>query len=270
MRSLLFTAICLLGCLTIVIVACQPDDPPTIPRTGSLAITFDNVVGNQDLQLNSGTYQNAAGEQFSVSLLNYFVSNIRLQRANGTEYIVPQDSSYFLVREAEPASQTITLKEVPTGNYVSMSYVLGVDSLRSTMDISRRTGVLSPAGGMNGGMYWDWNSGYIFFKLEGTSPQAPIDPTGARRFQYHVGLFGGYDTRTLNNLRTITVPFGATQPLIQEGQTTRIGLKADVQKVFGGTTPVRIAQNSTVMVSPFSATIATNYASMFQYVPQTN
>jgi hypothetical protein len=123
---------------------------------------------------------------------------------------------------------------------------------------------------MNGGMYWDWNSGYIFFKLEGTSPQAPLDPTGARRFQYHVGLFGGYDTRTLNNLRTITVPFGATQPLVQEGQTTQIGIKADVLKVFSGTTPVRIAQNSTVMVSPFSATIASNYASMFQYVPQTN
>jgi len=270
MRSLLFTALCLLGCLTIVLVACKPDEPPTIPRTGSLVIGFDNVAGNQDLQLNTGVYRNAAGEQFSVSLLNYFVSNIRLQRANGTDYIVPQDSSYFLIREADPASQRITLRDVPTGNYVSMTYVLGVDSLRSTLDISRRTGVLAPAGGMNGGMYWDWNSGYIFFKLEGTSPQAPLDPTGARRFQYHVGLFGGYDTRTLNNLRTITVPFGATQPLVQEGQTTQIGIKADVLKVFSGTTPVRIAQNSTVMVSPFSATIASNYASMFQYVPQTN
>lgn len=54
------------------------------PATGSMQLRFDNVVGNQDLELTKGVYTNAAGEQFSVTKLAYFVSNIRLQRADGT------------------------------------------------------------------------------------------------------------------------------------------------------------------------------------------
>jgi hypothetical protein len=267
MRRTFLCTLLVIGSLTVGFLACQRNEGAT-PATGSLAITFNNVVGSQDLALNTGTYQNAAGEQFTVALLNYFVSNIRLKRADGSEYVVPQDSSYFLIREADPASQVVTLRSVPVGDYTSLTYMIGVDSLRSTMDISRRKGVLEPAGTTNSGMYWDWNSGYIFFKLEGTSPQAPVDPTGTPRFQYHVGLFGGYDTKTLNNLRTPTVSFGSNTVSVQAAQTTPISLKADVLRVFDGKTQVSIAKNSTVMVSPYSANLADNYAQMFQFVPQ--
>ena len=68
----------------------QPD-----PDTGTLQLTFDNVVGNQDCSWLRVAYTNSSGEKFGVSLLNYFVSNIRLQRSDGSTYTVPQDSSYF-------------------------------------------------------------------------------------------------------------------------------------------------------------------------------
>ncbi|GAB3554629.1 MbnP family protein [Spirosoma fluminis] len=267
MRQTFLFALMLFGSVTVGFLACHRNDAAT-PAMGSLVLTFDNVVGNQDLALNTGTYQNTAGEQFTVSRLNYFVSNIRLKRTDGSDYVVPQDSSYFLVQEADPASQVVTVRNVPVGDYTGITYLIGVDSLRSTMDISRRKGVLEPAGGHNAGMYWDWNSGYIFFKLEGTSPQAPADPSGSRIFQYHIGLFGGYDTKTLNNLRTATVPFTNNVVAIQAGQTTPVAIKADILRVFDGATRVSIAQNPLAMVSPFSATIANNYTQMFQYVAQ--
>jgi hypothetical protein len=242
----------------------QPPDPDT----GTMQLAFDNVVGSQDLALTTGQYTNAVGEPFGVTVLNYFVSNIRLQRTDGTQYVVPQDSSYFLIRESDPLSQTLTLHQVPTGVYTGVTYLLGVDSLRSTLDISSRKGVLEPGGGHNGGMYWDWNSGYIFFKLEGISPQIAADPTGEKRFQFHVGLFGGYDTKTINNLRTVTVPFGTNSVQLGVGQKAKVTIQADILTVFDGPTRVSIAANPTVMVSPYSATIANNYARMFRFSSQ--
>ena len=71
---------------------------------GKIVIEFDNRIGEEDLQLNT-EYINASGEKFAVSRLNYFISNIRLIKEDGTEFAVPQDSSYFLIKEDVPESQ---------------------------------------------------------------------------------------------------------------------------------------------------------------------
>lgn len=99
-------------------------------------VEFDNVIGGVNLQLNTGSYTNASGETFKVSLLNYYISNIKLQNADGTTYTVPRDSSYFLIKEENP-SQLITLRDIPAGNYTGISFVLGVDSLKSTAPVQR-------------------------------------------------------------------------------------------------------------------------------------
>lgn len=252
--------------LTTGFLACDTADPQAV-RSGQFVLSFDNVAGGQDLQLGTGTYRNASGESFTPTTLSYFVSNIRLTRTNGTDYVVPQDSSYFLVRENDPTTQRITLRNVPFGDYKAVSFVLGVDSLRSTMEIGRRTGVLDPAGDHNGanGMYWSWNSGYIFMKLEGTSPSAPTNATGQNAFRYHIGFFGGYNTRTLNNLKAITLLFGSDVAPVDPSRVPTVQIRADVLKVFDGPTLLSIKANPEVMVSPLSANIAANYAQMFSY-----
>ena len=195
------------------------------------------------------------------------MSNIKLTRTDGSQYVVPVDSSYFLVKEDIPTSQTITLTNVPTGDYKSVSFVIGVDSLRSTMDIGKRTGVLDPAGDLTSanGMYWSWNSGYIFLKLEGTSPSAPKDATGLNIFRYHIGFFGGRDTRTINNLKTVPVIFNGEVATVLPKQRPTITIQADVLKLFDGPATVSIAKNPEVMVSDYSATVANNYAQMMRY-----
>jgi len=83
-------------------------------------LTFDNVVGSTDLVLNTGSYTNSSKESFSVTTFNYYVSNIRLLKADGSSYTIPQDSSYFMVRENQPATQTISLNQVPYGEYTGV------------------------------------------------------------------------------------------------------------------------------------------------------
>lgn len=248
--------------LTVGFLACDTPDPLA---TGSLTLTFTNQIGSQPLTLNTQTYQNAAGESFTVSKFNYFVSNIRLRRDDGSEYVYPQDISYFLVEAERPASQTITLANVPKGNYTGMTLLLGVDSLRSLADISQRTGVLDPGLNTHDPMYWEWNSGYIFVKLEGTSPAAPAAQNNG--FLYHIGGFGGglNGKKTINNLRTITIPFSTDRVAVQPGATPVVQITTDVAKVFNGPTQLSIAAHPGVMFEDYSKNIADNMAQMMRY-----
>jgi hypothetical protein len=126
--------------------------------------------------------------------------------------------------------------------------------------------VLDPSAGMDAGMYWGWNSGYIFFKMEGASAAAPVDPSGQHKFRYHIGGFGGYSAATINNIKTITIDLNAGGiPKVRQGREANVHLMVDVLKLFNGTTNISIATNPTVMFSDFSVKVANNYASMFSH-----
>ncbi|MFN8349748.1 MAG: MbnP family protein [Spirosomataceae bacterium] len=235
-------------------------------KTGSLTLQFHNKVGNEEVVLKDKQYTNAVGEQFNITFLQYYVSNLRLLRKDGSEYIVPQDDSYFLIRQQLPETQSVTLHHIPKGDYVGLSFVIGVDSLRSASDVSKRKGCLD-VGGDGKEMYWAWNSGYIFVKMEGTSPQIPL--TGNRKepiFLYHIGLFGGMgEKKTLNNIKVANLSFGKEKVKIKTDKNTAIGIKTDVSQLFTGSVNVSLAVNPTVMAGPYSAKIADNYAGMFSY-----
>jgi hypothetical protein len=184
-----------------------------------------------------------------------------LTKADGTIYTIPQDSCYFLIDESDESTHKPDLS-VPEGEYKTISFLLGVDSLRSTRDISQRTGVLDPTT-VGGDMYWSWNSGYVFFKLEGNS--AASTSVGGS-FIYHIGGFGGYQTPTINNLRTITLDLAARgTPQVKSGKETNIHLMVDVLYVFTGNANVSIAAHPMSMFDDYSITIANNYAAMFSH-----
>lgn len=252
--------------LALLATACKKEKVmPTGNELAPLSVEFDNIVGGTNLYLNSTTYRNAAGEDYTVSLLQYYISNFKFYKADGTEYIVPQDSSYFLIKESEPDTRFATFN-VPEGDYTKLVFTLGVDSLRSTMDIDRRTGVLDPSGGMDDGMYWGWNSGYIFFKFEGLSDAAPIDGSGQHKFRYHIGGFGGYSAPTINNIKEITIDLTtAGEARVRKDRSSNIHLMVDIGKVLGGKNTISIAENPTVMFSEFSTKIADNYVDMFTH-----
>ncbi len=260
----LFSIVVAASCLS----SCKKDDAPTPAgdaAKATLSIQFDNIAGDRNLQLNTGVYTNAAGEKFSVERLKYYITNISAKRADGETFTVPKDSSYFLVSEEDAASQFVKVK-VPEGEYMSVSFILGVDSLSSVMDIRKRTGVLDPSAGMDDGMYWEWNMGYIFFKMEGTSDEAPADPSGRHNFRYHIGGFGGYSAPTLNNIKTITVDLTAGGVArVRQGREANVHLMVDILKMFNGATNVSIAAHPSVMFGDFSTIIANNYTQMFYH-----
>ncbi|WP_031528250.1 MbnP family protein [Dyadobacter crusticola] len=241
-------------------LSCSNDDEPTV-ATGSVVVHFNNMVGNEDLALNSGNYINAAGEDFTVTKLNYYISNIKFTKADGSGFTVPKDSSYFLIREANEASQTIRINNVPVGNYTGIEYVVGIDSLKSIEEPENRKGILDIYTGPTNEetMYWNWNPGYIFLKMEGASDFAT---TSNGKYQYHIGGFGGRTAKTLNNLKNVKLNFNA-QATVTTSISPQVYIKADILKIFDGPIKLSIAKNSGVMYEPVSADIASNYGNMF-------
>ncbi len=234
-------------------------------RKGAIGLHFDNRAGSQDLVLNTQTYQNALGQDVNFSMFKYYISNIKLINKDGSTFTYPKDQSYFLVNEADATTQEIELDNVPEGDYTGVTFTIGVDSLKSTAPLAERTGVLDPAVGA-AGMYWMWNSGYIFMKMEGTSPSAPLDTaSGTRPFYYHIGLFGGYSTPTINNIKEVTVSFGSSVASVRQAKTSapEAHMYVDALKVLNGTTNINIANYPVVMANSYSANIANNYKEMF-------
>ena len=259
MRKILFYLLS----VTILLYSCKKDETPAYnPNVnGELSVEFDNIVGGADLQLNSGNYTNTVGENFKVSKLKYYVSNFVFTKKDGAVFTIPQAESYFLIDEENTSSRNAQFR-VPEGEYKTVSFLLGIDSLRSTMDISQRTGVLDPTAA-GGDMYWSWNSGYIFFKMEGSSPASP---EMGNMFMYHIGGFGGYSSPTLNNIKKITLDLtNRGMPQVKSGKQTNVHLMVDILKMFGGATTVSIATNPAVMFNEFSAGIANNYTAMFTH-----
>lgn len=262
----------------LVLLACKKkaDQAPEFVETNlaPFSVEFDNIVGDRTFSIDNtaGTYTNAAGEKFSISLLQYFISNLKVSTAEGKTYTVNPDSSYFMISGADKATRFAKVK-VPEGDYTRLTFTLGVDSLRSTMPVDKRTGVLDPAAGGGhelGGMYWGWNSGYIFFKYEGKSnviaDDTSGDPTGKKQFKYHIGGFGGYSAPTINNIKTITIELNqAGIAKVRKDRKSNVHLFVDVMKVFNGKNAFSIAQHPNVMFSDYSVGIAANLTEMFKH-----
>lgn len=223
----------------------------------TVTVRFNNLFNGTPLEFGKH-YKTPLGDSAKFSTLNYFISNIKLVKPNGELYAVPQDSSYFLLKQTTDASASIQLNNVPAGNYTGIKFTIGVDSIRNTMDVAYRTGSLD-VGGAARGMYWVWNSGYIFFKLEGTT----INEVSALRksFRYHIGGYGGYETKSINNIKSKEFSFANME--IGLNKKPIIDISVSIDQFFNAITPIRILEHPSVMSGNFSGKIAENYATIF-------
>ncbi len=232
--------------------------PPKENTNGKLILRFNNFFNNEAVEFGK-EYTNAHGEKLTLKTLNYFISNIKLIKKDGSEYIVPQDSSYFLIKQSDSTTRQIELTNLPSGKYTGISFMVGIDSARNTMDVSKRTGALD-VGGVARGMYWAWNSGYIFFKMEGKSPV--IHDSLSNNFYYHIGGFGGFQSKTINNIRTKSFSFEKSISL--KKKIPMVNVDVDVATLFNYKTPVTLSENSNVMWGELSVKISENYISGFK------
>jgi hypothetical protein len=228
---------------------CQkPFEPEAAEQTGTIKITFVNTVKGTPMVLNSSTYSNPFAELYTISKLKYYVSNIGVSSVSGT---FAEPESYHLTDASKPSSLSFSFK-APTDIFVSLSFMLGVDSLRNVS--GAQTGALDPTNDM----FWTWSTGYIMAKFEGNSPSSS---QVNNKVEYHIGGFMGPD----NVLRNISLPFPAGKVLdIREGKTSEIVIETDFDKWWQTPNDIKITVDP-VCTTPgaLAKKIADNYSKMF-------
>lgn len=219
--------------------------------------SFSNSVQLAPLQLNSTSYTNAFNERFTVGTFRYYVSHIAL-RNTATESYSVADDQYFLINEADPASKEFTVA-FPPGKYNKVRFLLGVDSSRNVS--GAQTGALD----VINGMFWDWNSGYVMAKLEGSSDAAT---TPNKQFSYHIGGFRTGESA----LRTIALEMPVGIEITVDSQANgHISINADINTWFSGVYNLPIATTPFIH-SPGGIALqyADNYAKMFSILSAGN
>lgn len=247
-------------CLCLFLASCANDNvSPITKKVGSVIINIDNVIGNQNLKYDT-LYSIASGEKYTIKKLKYYISNIQFMKIDGSVTTLQEDGSYFLVDESNSASMILSLPQVEIGKYLAIRLMIGVDSAKSMAPLEKRRGVLDMSG-LGQDMYWTWNQGYIFFKMEGIY----TDFSGKNDdYTYHIGGFGNNGS-SLNNIKVITIPLGSTECEVSEDKKLTINLKADISKVFNGKKEITIVDHPIITFSPFSIDIADNYSEMLSF-----
>lgn len=223
------------------------------PENGNeLQIDFRHFVGNDLLVFKEKEYANELGQKYTVTKFKYYVSNIELRTDSGKVFSC---SDYFLINEDEPSSKQIIIKGIPAGNYTSLSFVIGVDSVHNCSGLQE--GALDPVKGM----FWAWNTGYIFLKLEGKSD---VSTAQGGIFEYHIGGFKS----PANSIRKVTLNLGEMDFITEQRQLRMISIKTDIAEILK--TPVSIDFSVIPVVSDLTNAemVANNYSDMFSLIKE--
>lgn len=148
------------------------------PTVGNLSLNITHAVDGAELALNQQIYTNEAGYQYDVSTLVYYISNIRLE-GDGEDFV---DTRVHYIDIEDLSTQSITLENVPFGNYNRIRFNLGVDAARNVTGGLENTTI-------NNNMAWPdmMGGGYHHMKLEGNYTNG-VDPE--QGFAMHLGKQG--------------------------------------------------------------------------------
>jgi hypothetical protein len=143
------------------------------------------LAGGKLLVKDQFAFQNAFSQPYAIQSLDYYLSNFKLRNPSQQEFFA-EVGSYHLVNALLNSGETIfTINNVPGKKFSELEFSIGVDSVANSR--TDQVGDLDPA---NGGMAWDWTTGYKFFALTGRWQKG----TETRPLVFHIGENFNYKT----------------------------------------------------------------------------
>jgi hypothetical protein len=228
--------------LALSLNACKKDEDTLTKSSqfGDLTVSFQNYVGDSILRT-STKYINSSNDTFTVSVFNYYISNVKITAIDGSSTFAEVDSAHLLTI----STNSFDLKHIPIGHYKSITFTIGVDSARN---VSGKV--------LDSTMYFGNGNGYIMAKLEGHSPQVKMDTT--HTFRYDIGGYSGI----YNVLKTKTITFGSVD--VSNLRKGKIIIKADAKLWFDGMNKVSVKTLKSILMPGADAKMMSdNYANSF-------
>lgn len=247
----------LASCKKDTIISPEPAPAPVTPKNDTskntnVSFDFKAFVGSVPL-IENAWYLNFQSDSFTVFRLNYYISNIKFKKADGS--VFSESESYHLNKHLD-GKETFCVSGVPEGNYTAIEFIIGVDSTRNV------SGVQSGDLAIEQDMFWDWNTGYIFFKIEGAfkNVRYPME----ENFGVHIGGFSGESSCVRKASFVLKDPL-----IVKKGVTNKIFYHLNIQEIFENPEQIDFEMMNAggARILP---TIADNYTDMFKVDHITN
>jgi hypothetical protein len=192
------------------------------PKDSTVVIVeFKAKMNGENLVIKTGEYLNISGYKIKFETLRFYLSNLKLVKDDNSEVLLKDVSFLDFVNnhnnDADKGEQIIITTDA--GSFKSVKFGVVVDPSLNNSDPSvyPETHPLS----IYTGEHWSWNTGYIFFKLEGRYDTLGVNPNLAPIFLFHLGTNPLYLEKVLS--KNITV--------VKE-DTTRIKIILNAEKLF--------------------------------------
>jgi len=152
-------------------------------------IIFNLNLSNKSYEIGDKFYSTNYKDSIKVEIVKFYVSNL-LFFYNG-EIIDSLKKKHILIDFSDESSSNKITFDKPNTEFNQITFQLGIDSSTNV------SGALGEDLDPTKGMYWTWQSGYINFKLEGTSK---VCPSRNNFFQFHLGGYQ-HPFQTIQNIR---------------------------------------------------------------------
>lgn len=242
-----FKSIALIIFLPLTFLSFQSKLNKSQQASATIKIHFINMVGKSHVALSDSTYTNPFQEKYTITKLKYYITNVSLV---GRADSVKENNSYHLIDENMEESQSFSFN-VPAGDYSSLQFLLGVDSLHNVS--GAQSGDLDPTKDM----FWTWNSGYVMAKMEGNSPSSK---QVNRKYEFHIGGHAG----PYNVVRGIDLKLSDKSVSPAAVKTIEIFITANIDVWWQNPNDIKISETAIITTPGKNAlAMSQNYSKMF-------
>jgi hypothetical protein len=204
----------------VLLNCCKDKDEPI--NSGHIIFKFAYKIDGDSIKYDKLIYNNAAGNNYEVTNIQWFISDICFYKKGKVEYMIHKLDDAFYLDTDIPSTYTLNFTDdVPEGNYDSISFVFGITKEKN---ISYRFSNLPESA-----MFWPdmLGGGYHYMKLNGFW----IDTVGFRRgFNFHLGIgkrITGSDTTFEQNYFTVNAANSAFNLAKDKTKVVQIVMNVD-------------------------------------------
>lgn len=210
------------------LISCDDDNEPVAP--GQLDISFLHLIDGNDIDYNVMQYINAAGNEYEVTEIQWFISDITLVSEAREEILLDKDRiAHYIDTNMPDTWQYQIPDEITPGDYQAIKITFGIKGEKNipySFPNPPESNMLWPInlGGDNGG--------YHYMKLNGFWMNTEDERTP---FNFHIGVGPVYDNEG-NVLRFEQNWFETTLPnssfTLLEGQNKKVYIEMNVENWF--------------------------------------
>lgn len=220
---------CFFLVILIFFQACKKESNPE--ETGKIQLVWEHYSDTANLRLNNMIYRNAAGNDYEVTGLKYFISDLTLYARDKEPLVIDDYKAIHYVDIGIPYTLTWDVYDpVKEGAYDSLSFIFGLTESRNISFMFVNPPEVN--------MFWPevLGGGYHYLMLDGKwrSESAEIMP-----FNFHLGIGQIYEGNTTNtdsitgfvqNYFRVLLPASAFS--VQKGYKTVIVISMNVKSWF--------------------------------------